>query len=135
MKAVERIERASDLELRLSESSPEDWSHRILMLCDAYLAAGEARRADAVLAGRRWRVFNPAVLVAVDHANGRAVSDAEMAWLRYRTGGPQNGPSDLRLLARMEARQARLTGRRSSLASPTSASPDELWAAVLRDRR
>ncbi|RYG21580.1 transcriptional regulator, partial [bacterium] len=81
------IERSSDVELAARPDHPEPWSHRAEMLADAHLMAGDPCAAAAAVDGRRERCFPPKLFVRIEHANGRAVSEAEMAWLRWRTHG------------------------------------------------
>jgi len=138
---LEWIERSSDVELQARPDHPEPWSHRAEMLADAYLEAGQPRSAADVLGGRRERHFPPSVFVRIEHANGRTVTDAEMAWLRYCA--LSSGWSQTRLqLARIERRQTRLGGALpetpeplpNGVASEDPPTEDRLWAAVLRER-
>ncbi|RYG39805.1 XRE family transcriptional regulator, partial [bacterium] len=60
-----------------SDAIGNSWGHRARRICDAYLEAGEAKKATAFMGGRRERAFWPATFVSVEHANGRTVTDAE----------------------------------------------------------
>ncbi len=129
---VRWIERSSDVELGARPDHPEPWSHRAEMLADAYLEAGDPRAAAAVVGGRRERCFPAHLYVRIEHANGRAVTGAEMAWLRRWTlkGGWARG---LAAIAGIERRQTRLTGISPEAGGPVPIGPedeDRLWAAV-----
>lgn len=134
---MEWIVRSSDVELEANPNHPEPWSHRAEMLAEGYLEAGDARRAAAVVGGRRERRFPSYLFVQIEHALGRAATDAEMAYLRLYTETHDGSPLARRRLATIERRQSRLTGE----APPDTPAPtdpgaqDRLWTAVLRDHR
>ncbi len=128
------VDRSSDVELAARGNDSDPWSHRAEMLAHAYLAAGDARRAAAVVGGCRTRRFPPKLFIKIEHANGRAVSEAEMAWLRWRTVR-ERWPQGLRLIDEIERRQARLSGtpRPDSTIPFDPGAEDRLWANVLRE--
>ena len=134
---MEGVAESVEIELWARGLDPESWSHRARALSEACLEAGEPRRALALLDGRRDRDFNPQALVRVEHANGRAAKDSEMAWLRFWMAVREtSSPLKRRRLAEIERRQAWLTGNRSVPDAPLSddsGAEDRLWAAVLRD--
>lgn len=126
------VERSSDVELWARHDHPEPWSHRAEMLADAYMAAGDARGAAAIVGGRRERRFPSSLFVRIEHANGRAATEAEMAWLRFCTA-KDGSPLSLGAIAAIERRQARLTGTPPMTGNPVftdSEDGDRLWAAV-----
>jgi len=139
VRGVERVAQSAEMDIQTT-GHPEPWSHRTSVLCEAYLEAGESRKAAQLLDGRRDRHFLPAVFVAVEHANGRPVSEAEMAYLRYWTATFAPTQLDGRRLARAERRQVWLKGNRylRGEAAPVPNDPDaqsRLWADVLRESR
>ena len=138
-KGVERVVQSAEMDLRILHH-PDPWSHQTSVLCRAYLEAGDPRKAAALLDGRRERHFLPTIFVAVEHANGRAATEAEMAYLRFWTATHSPSRLDFRRLDQIERRQAWLKGDRYSRSQTDSvpADPDagnRLWAAVLRESR
>ncbi|RYG35748.1 transcriptional regulator [bacterium] len=142
---LDLVARAAEMDI---EEGPgpylELWSHRASMIGEALLAAGEPKAASALVGGRRERGFWPHTLVAIEHANGRAATEAEMAYLRH-WAGPRDASTPLgrRRLLGMERRQAQLTGewdvpagaQGRLLEEDDSETWDRLWAAVLRENR
>jgi len=138
-RGVERVEESTEMDIRIIDH-PEPWSHQTSFLCEAYLEAGESKKAAQLLDGRRDRHFMPTVFAAVEHANGRPVTEAEMAFLRYWTTTHPPSRLDCRRLAQFERRQASLKGGRylRAEAAPVPNDPDaenRLWGAVLRESR
>lgn len=142
---LDLVARAGQMDLEKG-SGPylEFWSHRASMLGEALLAAGETKAASDMVGGRRERGFWPHILVAIEHANGRAATDAEMAYLRH-WAGPRDASTPLgrRRLLDIERHQAHLTGEWSMATEAERGLPgekdsetwDRLWAAVLRENR
>ena len=135
------VDRAARMNLRrgdLPEGSAEAWVYRTGVRCEARLAAGEALKAAALIGGRREPGFCASVYVRIEHAGGRAATDADMAHLRYVTHRFHGNVQGRRGLERIERRQARLTGGEPMPLVPCATDAetgDRLWAAVLRDNR
>lgn len=141
-----RPARAADLVTRSFEMDNESasadevcepWSYLTTALCVAYLAAGEPARASAAIGGRREKRFNPHIFARVEHANGRAVNGAELAYLRYWNSVHSFTAQGYRQHARIERKQVELAGHAVPIAPETTdlAAGDRLWAAVLRENR
>jgi transcriptional regulator with XRE-family HTH domain len=141
---IEWVARSSEMDIEVNGGHPEPCSHRAEIVGEAYLAAGEAKAAAELLAGRRWQGFRPTTYVRIEHANGRAATDADMAYLRYWTATQASYALGRRRLALIERRQAILSGTRSRKnlerieTNPAVHDPDteaRLWSAVLREHR
>ncbi|RYG35628.1 XRE family transcriptional regulator [bacterium] len=139
------VSRSSEMDILLIGDNPESWCYDASMLCEALLEAGEPKSAADIIGGRRERQFPPLTYVSVEHANGRAVTDADIAYLHYWTAKePSSGP-DYRRLFSIERRQAWLKGDRSTHETfkfrsiepiaPDPETEERLWKAVLRDHR
>ena len=120
------------------EFLPDRWSHHTSAQCEVRLAANEPAKAAALIGRRRDVRFSPVTYVRVEHANGRAATDADMAYLRVWARRCLDCPLGRRTLERIERRQARLTGGEPLPllpGLPDPATEDRLWAAVLREHR
>lgn len=116
----------------------ESWCRHTSAQCDVRLAAGEPAKAAALIDGRREAHFSPTIYVRVEQANGRAATDADMAYLRVWAQCRLDTPHGRRSLERIERRQAKLTGGEPVPLAPgplDSAKEGRLWAAVLREHR
>ncbi|RYG48442.1 XRE family transcriptional regulator [bacterium] len=142
---VEWVARSSEMDIALAGDRTSSWSYHAATLCEAFLEAGEPKRAADFIGGRREKLFEPITYVSVEHANGRAVTDADMEYLRYWVATqPPSGP-DSRRLFNAERRQAWLKGDRSAVEPSRPnllanipkdpAIESRLWAAVLREHR
>ena len=82
-------------------------------LAKLHLAAGRPRLADAVVQGAREYYFPQLLYARVRHANGVALQEAEMAFVRHYVTDYEGRRQlqDLRGLERVERAQARLSGR------------------------
>lgn len=133
---VDWVTRSSEMELRSKPDRPDPWSHHAEMLAEAHLASGDARRAAAVVGGRRERRFPSYLYIQIEHALGRAVTGAEMAFLRFYTDIHDGSPLARRRLEEIERRQAWLKGELPETAEPGHEDPEadrRLWSAVLRE--
>ncbi|RYG46035.1 XRE family transcriptional regulator [bacterium] len=136
--AVGLLNQAVELEEAVANTQADEhaWVRHAMNICEGYLAAGEPRKAAAFLGGRRGRKFRPATFVEIEHANGRPVTEAEMAYLRHWFSRLGLEPAGQREFASLERRQAQLKGGKTEPVEPVPTDPeaeDRLWAAVLRD--
>ena len=133
------VGRSTEMDFEFAPVGPASgWSLHAQRQCEARLASGEPAKAAALLEGRIERSFSPLVRVGIEHANGRAATDAEMAYLRYWVGADLWNPQHRRKLERAERRQAWRAGSEpvpTTPCPPDQATSDRLWAAVLREHR
>ena len=134
--------RSRDMDDRHGETrnmTPSDaWIKRTGSLAETLLAAGHPGRAADAIGGRREAKFDQLLYVRVEHANGRAVTGADMAYLRCWTSWtPYRHRRNLRLRARIERGQPRLTGgepvlvpRPRDLPFATAEESARLWSRV-----
>lgn len=133
------VARSSDaLEGNAAFTEAERWINRTAAQCEVRLASGEPDKAATLVGGRRERHFLPWLYVRIEHANGHAVTDADMAHTRLGFHWWRSNPQGRRQLARIERRQAKLTGGEPVPFAPVPTdgeTGDRLWAAVLREHR
>lgn len=143
--AAQLIGRSWDLEEKfLASSTSATWllANRRSDLCEAFLAAQEPEMAAELIDGKRCREFSPLTYVRVRHANGDAVSAADMSYARYVCYATRH-PWGLSWYVRQrmdaaERRQAKLAG---TVPVPVPNLPwiastetsDGLWADVVKE--